>query len=114
MDWQPMRDFLVVLKDEFVAHNVHTQIWAFDHNFEFAKNWVAPLMNDPQARASFAAIAWHDYGGEPEDMGALHQQYPDIPMYLTERAQYNTKGVARIIRIMRNGAQLSPLGVYCR
>ncbi|HEX2949446.1 MAG TPA: glycoside hydrolase family 30 beta sandwich domain-containing protein [Armatimonadota bacterium] len=105
LDWQCMRDFLLVLKDEFIAHGITTEIWAYDHNFVAAKTWVAPLLSDPAARTAIDAVAWHDYEGDPEEMSDLITQYPDMPMYLTERRQYSIDGMANIIRILRHGAR---------
>ena len=105
MDWKPMRDFLLVMGDEFSRGKIKAQIWAHDHNFCYTKQWVLPLVSDKRVRTVIDAVAWHDYEGDPAEMGALAKKFPGLPMYHTERALYTVEGMARIIALFRNGAR---------
>ncbi len=106
MDWKPMRDFLIVMGDEFSRQKIKSQIWAHDHNFCYAKKWVLPLVSDRRARAVIDAVAWHGYdGGNPSEMGVLTKKFPNLPMYHTEQSLYTIAGMAQIILTLRNGAR---------
>ena len=105
INWKSMRNLVRVIQDTFKTHAIETEIWIFDHNFIFARGWVEPFMADPANRKLFDGVAWHDYGGSEKEMARLTEKYPDVPMYLTERAHYNVDGVARILAIIRAGAR---------
>jgi len=103
--WETMRDLTKEISKAFKTHNINTEVWIFDHNFVFAKGWVEPFIAAPANRELFDGVAWHDYGGSENEMSRLIEKYPDVPMYLTERAHYNVDGLARILNILRAGAR---------
>ena len=105
MGWKAMRDLVKTIKNKFIQSNLDTQVWIFDHNFNYAKTWVEPFITDSSAKGSFDGVAWHDYAGSENELGELSAKYPDIPMYHTERAHYTTNGLMRVLRILRCGAR---------
>ena len=105
MEWKPMRDFLVVMAREFTRQRIKSQIWFHDHNFCFFKDYVRPLLKDPHLRQSIDGLAWHDYEGDPAVLDGLVDQYPDLPMYHTERSIYSLEGLARILLLLEKGCR---------
>ncbi|MBC8061795.1 MAG: glycoside hydrolase family 3 C-terminal domain-containing protein [Clostridiaceae bacterium] len=83
------------------SKSINPKIWAFDHNFDGAANYVPPILNSDNG---VDGIAYHPYGGEPTAMSQLHALYPNIPAYLTERSLWGTKGADEIARYFRNYA----------
>ena len=77
---------------------LHTRILAYDHNWTEHPNDIAGTPPDetadinsyPQNVLNSAAARWvygvayHCYAGDPSAMTALHNQFPDKPIYFTE------------------------------
>jgi glucosylceramidase len=77
---------------------LHTKILAYDHNWSEHPNDVASTPSDetadinsyPQNVLSSPAARWvygvayHCYAGDPSAMTALHDEFPDKPIYFTE------------------------------
>jgi glucosylceramidase len=77
---------------------LHTKILAYDHNWSEHPNDIAStppdetadinsypqnVLNSPAARWVYG-VAYHCYAGDPSAMSALHDQFPDKPIYFTE------------------------------
>jgi glucosylceramidase len=105
MEWKPMRDFHLILADEFAKQKIKSQIWAFDHNFCYIKKYVRPLLKDARLRAAIDGVAWHDYEGEIPELGKVAKEFPDMPMYHTERALYKLEHIGRIVELLKNGCR---------
>ncbi len=103
--WRMQRDVIIALRKEFDVHGIDTEIWIYDHNFDMARNFVEPMLADPEARAALDAVAFHDYGGSPSEMGRLAAMYPDVPFYLTERLIGTVPEMDRLIQEFRNGSR---------
>ena len=80
------------------AAGLHTQIFAYDHNWTEHPNDVAAtppdetadinaypqnVLNSPAAKY-VAGVAYHCYFGDPSAMTTLHNQFPDKAIYFTE------------------------------
>ncbi|MBB3108922.1 glucosylceramidase [Paenibacillus phyllosphaerae] len=98
------KELAIALKAELAANGLATKLWIFDHNFEDAFAYVAPILNDAAGYAAVDGIALHDYDGSPSVMSELAAAYPDKPIYLTERSVWGTAGAARIAEYFRNYA----------
>jgi glucosylceramidase len=105
MEWKSMRDFHFIMADEFAKQKIKAQIWAFDHNFCYIKKYVRPLLKDARLRAAIDGVAWHDYEGEIPELGKLTKEFPDMPMYHTERALYKLDHIGRIVELLKNGCR---------
>lgn len=103
--WRMQRDVIVALRKEFEAHGIDTQIWIYDHNFDMARDFVEPMLADPAGRAALDAVAFHDYGGSPEEMGRLAAMYPDVPFYMTERCIESVPEMNNLVQQLRNEAR---------
>ena len=100
-----MRDFLFVMADEFAKQRIKSQIWVHDHNICHIKKHVRPLLKDARLRKAIDAVAWHDYEGNPAEMGALAREFPELPMYHTERSHYSLEGMASILYLLNQGCR---------
>jgi glucosylceramidase len=80
------------------AAGLHTKILAYDHNWTEHPNDIAAtppdetsdinqypqnVLRSPAARWVYG-VAYHCYSGDPSAMTALHNQFPDKPIYFTE------------------------------
>lgn len=82
--------------------NINPLIWAFDHNFDGAGSYVTPILSKENG---VDGIAYHPYSGDPSAMTQMHNQFPNVPAYLTERSLWGTKGADEIARYFRNYAR---------
>ena len=103
--WRMQAPVIKALKQEFLAHNIKTQIWCFDHNFNLADAFVGPLLKDPDLYAVIDGVAFHDYGGSPKVMGGLRAMYPNMPFYMTETHVWNPSGLSHLVDQFRNGSR---------
>lgn len=47
------------------------------------------VLDDPEARKYVAALPYHGYdGGNFDKIAALHERYPDLPLWMTENCHY--------------------------
>lgn len=84
------------------ATNRDTKIWAFDHNFDCATDYVQEVLDGSNA---VDGVAFHSYGGVPTVMTQIHNMYPNTEINLTERSLWGTKGADEIANYFRNYAQ---------
>lgn len=98
------QELAAALRREFDAHDMKTKLWIFDHNFNDAWDYIAPILNDAEGSSVVDGLALHDYEGSPAIMSELHAAYPDKPIYLTERALWGTAGADRMAQYFRNYA----------
>lgn len=105
MDWRDLRDLNVEVATVFKKENINTQLWIYDYNFDAAQDYALPLMRDPSLKGLFQGVAWHYYSGHPEEIEPIIAEFADIPMYMTERVNYDIEGMAKVIRCLRSGLQ---------
>lgn len=61
-----------------------TEILCWDHNCDVPEYPLA-VLDDAEARAHIAGVAWHLYNGTPEAMSKVWSHYPDKKVYFTEQ-----------------------------
>lgn len=98
------RQLAIALKQELSANGLSTRLWAFDHNFDSAASYMAPILGDASANAALDGVAFHDYGGDPSAMTQVHNSYPSKNMMMTERSWWGTQGADRMAQYFRNWA----------
>lgn len=103
--WRLQRDVVLALRKELAEAGLSTEIWIFDHNFEFTSTFVEPMLADPEAYAAIDGVAYHDYGGSVTEMGEMHRRYPEMPFYMTERSIHTVPEMERLVQELRNGAR---------
>lgn len=103
--WRMQRDVVAALKKELKEAGLNTEVWFYDHNFDMSDDFVKPMLEKEETRALIDGVAFHDYGGSPKVMGALHKAYPDMPFYMTERTVSTVSGMGNIVEQLCNGAR---------
>jgi glucosylceramidase len=99
------RQLIIAVRNELNANGLGgVKIWAFDHNFDSAAAYVAPIMSDPTANAAVEGVAFHDYAGDPSAMTTVHNSYPSKNMLMSERTWWGTTGADRMAQYFRNWA----------
>jgi glucosylceramidase len=111
--WDEERDFLKLVRREFDAHDLETEIWIFDHNFRDAMRYPGRILQDPEAYAATDGVAYHAYEGRVEQMGAFHERFPEMPLYFTEYSTWRTSGIEKVLSYFRNGARSYNAWVTC-
>lgn len=90
MEWEEQRDFVkTALGPQMKAAGLSTKIYAFDHiynydNIESQKNYPGKIYEDAAASQYLAGAAYHNYGGNREELLNIHQAYPEKELLFTE------------------------------
>ena len=90
MSWQDQRDFIKQgIGPAFQKAGLTTKVLVFDHNYNYdnissQKDYPVHIFEDPEASAYVAGSAWHNYGGSPSVLDAVHAAWPDKEIYFTE------------------------------
>ena len=84
--WGPEEEMDVVarlLPPRLKAAGLHPQVWLRDSEPD---EWQQTLweLRDPEVVKNIGGIAWHSYGGNPDNMRKVRAVHPTIPMYHTE------------------------------
>ncbi len=111
--WRLAKGVLIALAKEFREHGIKTRIWAYDHNFDMADIFVDPLLADEEAYAVIDGIAFHPYRGDPAVMDRYAAQYPEMPMYSTEKTVADPAGMDEMLRQLRHGSRSYVLWNFC-
>ena len=95
MTWQEQREFVKTLGPKMRAAGLETEIWAFDHNFNYDSNkeecrdqqgYPLHIYEDPEAAQFVTGAAYHAYGGNKEEMKRVRDARPDKGLYFTEQS----------------------------
>lgn len=90
MGWDEQRDFIkTALGPKMVEAGLSTKIYAFDHNYNYdnmaeQQGYPTKIYADPQAAKYLAGAAYHNYGGNKEELNSVHEAYPDKELVFTE------------------------------
>ena len=102
-DWRDLRDVNIAVAKEFKKEKISTELWIYDQNFNAIADYVLPLMRDESLKGMYQGVSWHLYdGGKGSDIQPVLEEFPDMPMYMTERVAYDIEGMSVIIECMRN------------
>lgn len=88
----------------FQQHQIKTQIWCWDHNWNKVR-FPITILSDPQAAQYVDGTAFHHYEGRVDAQSKLHEQFPDKPIYFTEGSVFAARGALRLADILRNWAR---------
>lgn len=69
----------------FKKENIKTDILVWDHNFDNV-DYPLQILRNPVAKQYISGVAFHGYGGKPEDLQPLLAEFPDEPIYFTEQS----------------------------
>lgn len=90
MPWQQERDFVrFALGPAFRDAGLTTLIYAFDHNYNYdniadQQGYPLNIYKDPDAAAYLAGAAYHDYGGDKDELLAVHDAAPAKDLVFSE------------------------------
>lgn len=90
MPWEQERDFVKsALGPAFVKNGIDTKIYAFDHNYNYddissQKSYPVNIYNDDEAVSFLAGAAYHNYGGNKEELTAVHNAAPLMDLVFSE------------------------------
>ena len=90
MGWDEQRDFIKsALGPKFREAGINTKIYAFDHNYNYdnmadQQNYPVKIYADADASQYIAGAAYHNYGGNVEELNSVHKAYPDKELVFTE------------------------------
>ena len=90
MSWEEQRDFVkTALGPQFKDAGLTTKIYAYDHNYDYSsieseKNYPGKIYEDGDASQYLAGAAYHNYGGDREELLNMHKAYPEKELLFTE------------------------------
>ena len=90
MSWEEQRDFVkTALGPKFKTAGLATKIYAYDHNYDYSdiateKNYPGKMYEDAAASQYLAGAAYHNYGGNREELLNIHKAYPEKELLFTE------------------------------
>lgn len=94
MSWQEQRDFVKqALGPAIESAGLQTKIYAYDHNYNYDSDKVEnadqgqyplKIYADSDAARYISGAAYHNYGGNREELNFIHQSQPDKELIFTE------------------------------
>lgn len=89
MGWEEQKEFVKVMGAKFEEAGLNTKIYVFDHNYNYDDikdqfNYPINIYNDPLASQYITGAAYHNYGGDREEMINIHNQAPDKELIFSE------------------------------
>lgn len=89
MGWEEQRDFVKVLGPKMRDSGIDTKIYAFDHNYNYdnmadQSQYPLKIYNDSEAAGWLAGAAYHNYGGNVNELSTIHNARPDKELVFTE------------------------------
>ncbi|WP_105982096.1 glycoside hydrolase family 30 protein [Nonlabens agnitus] len=72
--------------------SISPKIISYDHNFFVGEDpdYPTTVLSNPLAAQYTNAVAYHAYGGQPSDIDAFRDVYPDAEIYFTEQSGIRT------------------------
>ncbi len=76
------------------SSGLSTSIVGYDHNFRVDEDPEYPitLLDHPEASKYTNAIAYHAYGGTPNDISKVTQRFPEAEIHFTEQSGIQNEG----------------------
>ncbi len=90
MGWSEQRDFIKnALGPKLKEAGLSTKIYVFDHNYNYdnlplQQDYPANIYKDENAAQYVAGAAYHNYGGNKEELLTMHEAYPNKELIFTE------------------------------
>lgn len=90
MGWEEQRDFIKnALGPKLRDAGLDTKIYAFDHNYNYddipgQKNYPSKIYADEDASQYIAGAAYHNYGGNVDELSNVHYTNPEKELVFTE------------------------------
>lgn len=122
MPWEEEKEFIKVLGPAFRNAGIATKIYAFDHNYNYdniesQKGYPTRIYEDADAAQYVTGAAYHDYGGDKDELTVVHNATPGKDLVFTESSigEWNDGRnlSARLIPDMENIA-LGTVNRWCK
>lgn len=123
MGWEEERDFVKnALGPKFREAGITTKIYAYDHNYDYSglnsqQSYPTKIYEDAEAAQYFAGAAYHNYGGNMDELLNVHEANPEKELVFTESTagDWNDGAnlQARLVDDMEQIA-LGPVNRWCR
>lgn len=90
MSWEEERDFVKKgLGPALKKAGLDTRIYAFDHNYNYdniasEKGYPTKIYEDADAKQYLAGAAYHNYGGNKDELKVVHNAAPGMDLVFTE------------------------------
>lgn len=90
MGWEEQRNFVkTALGPQMEAVGLPTKIYTFDHNYNYdniesEKSYPVRIYEDAEAARYLAGAAYHNYGGNRNELLNIHTAYPEKELLFTE------------------------------
>jgi glucosylceramidase len=90
MGWQEQRDFVKnALTPQFKAAGLNTKVYLFDHNYNYdtiddQNDYPVKIYDAKVDDELVAGAAYHNYGGNRNELIDIHNQYPNKELIFTE------------------------------
>lgn len=90
MGWKEQLDFIKYsLGPKIQSSGFNTKIYAFDHNYNYdnmedQQSYPLNIYQDPAADMYLAGAAYHNYGGNKNELLKIHDARPDKELIFTE------------------------------
>lgn len=94
MTWQEQRDFIkTALGPKMKAAGIQTKVYVFDHNYDYDSNkaenadqgqYPLKIYEDADAAEFITGAAYHNYGGNKDELNTIHQSRSDKELVFTE------------------------------
>lgn len=90
MGWEEERDFIKNgLGPAFKEAGLDTKVYAFDHNYNYdniasQKGYPTKIYEDAEAKQYLDGAAYHNYGGDKDELTVVHNAAPGMDLVFTE------------------------------
>lgn len=90
MGWEEQRDFIkTALGPALKKANLNTKIYVFDHNYNYDRiedqfQYPLNIYKDKEASTYITGAAYHNYGGNKQELLNIHQNAPEKELVFTE------------------------------
>ncbi len=90
MSWEQERDFMKNgLGPALQAAGLDTKVYAFDHNYNYdniasEQSYPVKIYSDADAAQYLAGAAYHNYGGDKDELTVVHNAAPGMDLVFTE------------------------------
>ena len=120
MGWDEQRDFIKsALGPKFRDAGIKTKIYAFDHNYNYdnmadQQNYPVKIYADADASQYIAGAAYHNYGGNVDELNSVHKAYPNKELVFTESTAGDWNDGANLQKRLVNDMEQITLGTVNR
>lgn len=93
MPWEEEAEFVKVLAGQFKKNNLKTQIYVYDHNYDYSKDASQDdypikvynaLGDNYEGSELVVGAAYHDYGGNNTELDDIHEKAPNKGLIFSE------------------------------